>query len=105
MEVEIDNNCNKENGHKYIVPSAPPLPNLPNDVPLTQGANLMRSAAKLIGKGDGKSASYYATESALDVCQKFVQRYERTCDCKNISWFYHNNDVEAHLQDGPTYVS
>ena len=81
-----------------MVPRAPPPPLLRNETLVNQGKNLMKSAASLIGRKDDKTER----EFALNVCQNFLDRHQVE-DC-NISWFYHNNDVEEHLQDGPTYV-
>ncbi|XP_028398548.1 UPF0692 protein C19orf54 homolog [Dendronephthya gigantea] len=65
-------------------------------MPYAQGKNLMKSAATLIGQDDCKSVK----ESALNACQRFLGRY-KTEEC-GLAWFYHNNDVDAFLQDGPT---
>ena len=80
------------------VPKPPPPPTLRNETPLNQGKNLMKSAASLIGKEDDRIKK----EFAFTVCQNFLHRHK--VEDGNISWFYHNNDVEAFLQDGPTYV-
>ncbi len=92
MEVKINE---KEIADISGVPRAPPPPILKNKIPLNQGKDLTKSAATLLGKGNDK----VARELALNVCQNFLHRYKVE---DNISWFYHNNDVEACLQDGPT---
>jgi hypothetical protein len=104
MEVKFDK---KEIHNIPAVPTAPTPPTLQNEISLSQGKNLMKSAASLIGKGDDKimkecALNVIMKECALNVCQNFLRRYE-TDGC-NLTWFYHNNDVQAFLQDGPTYV-
>lgn len=91
VEKEVEEVCGIS-----VVPTAPPPPVLRNEMPYAQGKNLMKSAATLIGQGDCKSVK----ESALHVCQRFLACY-KTEEC-GIAWFYHNNDVEDFLQDGPT---
>ena len=90
----------KEVENISVVPKAPPPPTLRKEISSNKGKNLMKSAASLIGKGNDKVSK----ESALNVCENFVRRYE-TAESANISWSYHNNHVEAFLQDGPTYVT
>lgn len=81
---------------------SPPRPPSPPVVPFKQGINLMKSPASLIGEGKGTSMK----KSALDLCKSFVSsRFRRTSNTIGLSWFYYNNDIEACLQDGPTYVS
>ena len=92
---------NMEPNTSSVVPPAPPPPIMRNEVFLEQGKNLLKCAASLIGKGDDKIAK----ESALNVCETFLTRHRcQTKESDDILWFYHNNDVEAYLQDGPTYV-
>ena len=83
-----------------VVPKAPPPPTVRNKISSNEGKNLMKSAASLIGQG----GDVFSKESALSVCENFVRRY-KTEEYVNIGWSYHNNHVEALLQDGPTYVT
>ena len=91
LNMAVENT--EKGGSMFVVPTAPPPPNLPKKSPSSEGKNLMKCAATLIGKKMGKLIE----ESAFDTCRRFLDRYELKIpeERNNISWFYHNNDVKA----------